>query len=111
MTAPVSNSLRYGRLAGVCGLVSAVLLWQRDFSWANGIAIAVFGTLLFTLCLVEMGPWAYRWLYAGVAMPIAYVATATAAWSVGGDGKSILISTAILGSAFSAIAFFVARRR
>lgn len=111
MTAFPSSDPRYLRTAGVCAFISTVGLWPTDFSWANAFAITVFSALLFTLVLVEIAPWAYRWVVAGVAVPLAYAATATIAWTWGGEVQSILISTAILGSAFSAIAFFVARRR
>ena len=107
----VTGSVRYRRFAGFCALISCVLLWPGPFSWSSAVAMALFAVMLFLLFLVEKAPWAYRWLFVSAVIPLSYSAVAAVVWSAGGSVPNTLAASTILGSVFSAIAVFSARRR
>jgi hypothetical protein len=111
MNASAGSGLKVHRLAVFCGLAALVVLWPSELSWVRAAAILFFALLMLVLCLVELAPWAYRWVWAGVAVPLSYVAVAVAAWSAGAGITTIALSAAVLGTSFAAIAIFVARRR
>lgn len=111
MNASAGSGLKVHRLAVFCGLAALVVLWPSEFSWVRAAAILIFALLMLVLCFVELAPWTYRWIWAGLAVPLSYVAVAFATWSAGAGLMTIAISAAVLGTSFAAIAIVVARRR
>ncbi len=111
MSESVKAQVKYHRLAGVAVAIAGVLLWPDRLSWSGCAVILLFASLLFALFLVEMSPWAYRWIWVGVVIPLSFVASAAMAWSAGAGPSNIAATSGLLGTLFSSLAVFVAKRR
>ena len=111
MSGTAKVRIKYHRVAAVALVIAGVLGWPEQITWRCVAAILLFASLLFALFLVEISPWAYRWIWFGVVVPLSFIAPAAMGWSAGAEPSNIAATAGLLGTSFSAIAFYVAKRR
>ncbi len=103
--------VKYHRLVGIAVAIAGVVLWPEELTLRHLAAILLFASLLMAMFLVEIAPWGYRWIWFSVVIPLSFLASAAMAWSAGAEPSNVAATAGILGATFSALAFFVAKRR
>jgi hypothetical protein len=99
----------------IAGLAACVIGWpvlvKSDWSIGGIFGFSLLWLWIASLAMTDSAPWAYRWLWAGIAIVLSFAAPLMGVLSMGIRFQDAAVGWALIAVFSSALAIFIAKRR